>query len=81
MYQAGQHLLQLKEQTLAGCVAVGVHVEKPTPAPSLRRGVVESESERSSSMSFFVSRVAEGMAMALWPAESMAQQSLQPSVM
>ena len=27
MHERGQHLLQLNEQTLAGGVAVGVHVE------------------------------------------------------
>ena len=33
------------------------------------------------SLSFLERSVAEGMAMALWPEESMAQQSEQPSVM
>ena len=33
VYQRGQYLLQLEEQAFAGGVAVGVHVERPTPDP------------------------------------------------
>lgn len=60
VYQAGEYLLELKEQAFAGDVAVGVHVEEPPP--DLPPG---EERERSKSLFFCVSRVAEGMAMAL----------------
>ena len=83
--QRGQNLLQLQEQAFAGSVAVGEHVEgDPSRPPLTPPGLPclgEELSDESSSMSFFESKVAEGMAMALWPLESMAQQSEQPSVM
>ena len=40
-----------------------------------------NHNDNKSSTSFLKRRVAEGMAMALWPAERSAQQSLQPSAM
>ena len=41
MFQIRQHLFQLQEQALAGCVAVGVHVEGEAPSrpPPIGGGV------------------------------------------
>ena len=57
---------------------VGVQNRNLTPSKPPRG---EASTLFRSSISFRFSRVAEGMAMALWPAESIAQQSEQPSVM
>ena len=37
--ERGQDLLQLQEEALAGCIAVGEHMEEPPPSPLQREGV------------------------------------------
>ena len=41
----------------------------------------EDDNDNRRSLSFLVSNVAEGIAIALWPADNIAQQSEHPSVM
>lgn len=69
--EARQQVAQLQEEALARGIGVGIHVEGRGEA------IVEVE-EQSHSASWSV--VAEGMATALHPEESIAQQSEQPSV-
>lgn len=66
--EARQQVAQLQEEALARDVGVGIHVEG--------RGEAIVEVEEQSHLGV----VAEGMATALHPEESMAQQSEQPSV-
>lgn len=66
--EARQQVAQLQEEALARDVGVGIHVEG--------RGEAIVEVEEQSHLGV----VAEGMATALCPEESIAQQSEQPSV-
>lgn len=66
--EARQQVAQLQEEALARDVGVGIHVE------GRREPIVEVEEQS------HLGVVAEGMATALRPEESMAQQSEQPSV-
>lgn len=66
--EARQQVAQLHEEALARDIGVGIHVERRAEA------IVEVEEQS------HLGVVAEGMATALCPEESMAQQSEQPSV-
>ena len=79
MLQVGQDFLQLEEEAFAGASRSG-YMWKLMAAPS-RPPRGEEFKSFNNFTSLGLRRVAEGMARALWPAESIAQQSEQPSVM